>query len=117
MYVDTRFPVFYTLDSDGKLSHINGKELAGSGGATYVAGNHIDITNDVISAEDYVHSEDPVSTGSITPVVTNGMVANGTLTASKFASGELLTLTMSTTDIGEGAALAANTLYGVMSNG
>ena len=113
LYVDTRFPVFYTLDSDGKLSHINGKELAGSGGATYVAGNHIDITNDVISAEDYVHSEDPVSTGSITPVVTNGMVANGTLTASKFASGELLTLTMSTTDIGEGAALAANTLYGV----
>ena len=113
LYVDTRFPVFYTLDSNGKLSHINGKELAGSGGASYVAGNHIDITNDVISAEDYVHSEDPVSTGSITPVVTNGMVANGTLTASKFASGELLTLTMSTTDIGEGAALAANTLYGV----
>ncbi len=112
-YFDTRFPVFYTLDSNGKLTHINGKELAGSGGATYVAGNHIDITNDVISAEDYVHSEDPVSTGSITPVVTNGMVADGTLTASKFASGELLTLTMSTTDIGEGAALAANTLYGV----
>lgn len=113
LYVDTRFPMFYTLDSNGKLTHLNGKELAGSGGASYVAGNHIDITNDVISAEDYVHSEDPVSTGSITPVVTNGMVANGTLTASKFASGELLTLTMSTTDIGEGAALAANTLYGV----
>lgn len=112
-YADTRFPMFYTLDSNGKLTHINGKELAGSGGSTYVAGNHIDITNDVISAEDYVHSEDPVSTGSITPVVTNGMVANGTLTASKFASGELLKLTMSTTDIGEGAALAANTLYGV----
>lgn len=77
------------------------------------AGDHIDITNDVISATGYVHSESPVTTGSVTPVVTNSMVANNTLTASKFASGELLTLTMSTTDIGEGAALAANTLYGV----
>lgn len=94
-----------SIDANGVLS--------AQTGSSYSAGNHIDITNGVISAEDYVHSDDPVSTGSITPVVTNGMVANGTLTASKFASGELLTLTMSTTDIGEGAALAANTLYGV----
>lgn len=113
LYVDTRFPMFYTLDSDGKLSHINGKELSGSGGATYVAGNHIDITNGVISAEDYVHSESPVTTGSVTPVVTNSMITNGTITADKFATGAVLKLTMSTTDIGEGAALAANTLYGV----
>lgn len=86
---------------------LNGKQH------TLTAGSHINITNNVIKAKDYVHSESPVTTGSVTPVVTNGMVANGTLTASKFASGELLKLTMSTTDIGEGAALAANTLYGV----
>lgn len=141
LYVDTRFPMFYTLDSNGKLTHINGKQInAGSSITvdsalsststnpvqnkvintalngkqhTLTAGSHIDITNNVIKAKDYVHSESPVTTGSVTPVVTNGMVANGTLTASKFASGELLKLTMSTTDIGEGAALAANTLYGV----
>lgn len=94
-----------SIDANGVLS--------AQTGSSYSAGNHIDITNSVISAVDYVHSDDPVSTGSITPVVTNSMVANNTLTASKFASGELLTLTMSTTDIGEGQALAANTLYGV----
>ena len=83
-------------------------------GKTYTAGDHISISNqDVISAVDYIHADAP--TASTTPAgsITNGMIANSTLTASKFASGELLTLTMSTTDIGEGAPLAANTLYGV----
>ena len=32
LYVDTRHPMFYTLDAEGKLTHINGKELAGGGG-------------------------------------------------------------------------------------
>lgn len=80
---------------------------------TLTAGNHISISNDTISAVDYVHSDDPVSTTAVTPVVTNNMIADGTITADKLATGATLKLTLSTSDIGEGAALAANTLYGV----
>ena len=77
------------------------------------AGNHINITDSTIKAVDYVHSDDPVSTSQVTPVVTNNMIAAGTITADKLASGATVKLTLSTSDIGEGAALAANTLYGV----
>ena len=77
------------------------------------AGDHINITNSTIKAVDYVHSEDPAPTSQVTPVVTNDMIADGTITADKLASGATLKLTLSTSDIGEGAALAANTLYGV----
>ena len=77
------------------------------------AGNHINITDSTIKAVDYVHSDDPVSTSQVTPVVTNDMIADGTITADKLASGATVKLTLSTSDIGEGAALAANTLYGV----
>ncbi len=77
------------------------------------AGDHIDITDGTIKAVDYVHSDDPVPTSQVTPVVTNDMIADGTITANKLASGATVKLTLSTSDIGEGAALAANTLYGV----
>lgn len=77
------------------------------------AGDHINITGSTIKAVDYVHSDDPVSTSAVTPVVTNDMIADGTITADKLATGTTLKLTLSTSDIGEGAALAANTLYGV----
>ena len=77
------------------------------------AGDHIDITNDTISATGYVHSDDPVTTTSSTATVTGSMIANGTITADKLATGATLKLTLSTTDTGEGAAPAANTLYGV----
>ena len=77
------------------------------------AGDHIDITDDTISATGYIHSENPVTTTSSTATVTGSMIANGTITADKLAAGATLKLTLSTTDIGEGAALAANTLYGV----
>jgi len=77
------------------------------------AGAHINITGSTIKAVDYVHSDDPVSTTAVTPVVTNNMIVDGTITADKFATGATLKLTLSTSDIGEGAALAANTLYGV----
>ena len=39
LYVDTRFPMFYTLDANGKLTHINGKEVAGSGAASVAWGD------------------------------------------------------------------------------
>ena len=77
------------------------------------AGDHINITDSTIKAVDYVHSDDPVSTSQVTPVVTNDMIADGTITADKLATGATVKLTLSTSDIGEGAALAANTLYGV----
>ena len=77
------------------------------------AGDHINITDSTIKAVDYVHSENPAPTSQVTPVVTNNMIANGTITADKLASGATVKLTLSTSDIGEGAALAANTLYGV----
>ena len=79
----------------------------------YTAGNHIDITDNVISAKGYVHSENQVPSSSVTPTVTNDMIAAGTITADKFATGEVLKLTLSTSDIGEGSPLASNTLYGV----
>lgn len=81
--------------------------------SNYTAGNHIDITDNVISAQGYVHSESSVPTSQVTQVVTNDMIATGTITADKFATGEVLKLTLSTSDIGEGSPLASNTLYGV----
>ena len=77
------------------------------------AGDHINISGSTIKAVDYVHSDNPVSTSQVTPVVTNDMIADGTITADKLASGATVKLTLSTSDIGEGAALATNTLYGV----
>ena len=81
--------------------------------SNYTAGNHIDITDNVISAQGYVHSESQVPTSQVTQVVTNDMIADGTITADKIATGEVLKLTLSTSDIGEGSPLASNTLYGV----
>ena len=81
--------------------------------SNYTAGNHIDITDNVISAHGYVHSDNSVPTSQVTQVVTNDMIATGTITADKFATGEVLKLTLSTSDIGEGSPLASNTLYGV----
>ena len=81
--------------------------------SNYTAGNHINITDNVISAQGYVHSESSVPASQVTQVVTNDMIATGTITADKFATGEVLKLTLSTSDIGEGSPLASNTLYGV----
>ena len=77
------------------------------------AGDHISISNNTIKAVDYVHSDDPVPASQVTQSVTNDMIATGTITADKFATGEVLKLTLSTSDIGEGSPLASNTLYGV----
>lgn len=76
-------------------------------------GDHIDITSDVISATGYVRSENPQASAAASSTVTGSMIANGTITADKLATGATVKLTMSTSDIGEGAPLAANTLYGV----
>ena len=78
-----------------------------------IAGDHINISNNTIKATDYVHSDNPVPSSQVTQSVTNDMIATGTITADKFATGEVLKLTLSTSDIGEGSPLASNTLYGV----
>lgn len=102
--------------SDGTSTYVTQDSLAtqlANKQNVLTAGDHINITDSTIKAVDYVHSDDPAPTSQVTPVVTNDMIANGTITADKLASGATVKLTLSTSDIGEGAALAANTLYGV----
>ena len=60
-----------------------------------------------------VHPVDVAAVTDPTATVTNSMIADGTLTYAKTATGEFLKLQLSTVDIGEGASLAPNTLYGV----
>lgn len=93
------------LKSDGTWATVQG-------GGSYTAGAHIDITNNVIKAKDYVHSESPVSTSS-TPSISGSEISNGSITANKLATGAVLTLQTTTTDPGEGSALAENTLLAV----
>ena len=102
--------------SDGTSTYVTQDNLAtqlANKQNVLTAGDHINITDSTIKAVDYVHSENPAPTSQVTPVVTNDMIADGTITADKLASGATVKLTLSTSDIGEGAALAANTLYGV----
>jgi hypothetical protein len=79
----------------------------------YIAGDHIDIDSDhTISAKDYVHSESPIAVTTASTISGND-ISNGSITFAKTATGEFLKLQLSTVDIGEGASLPANTLYGV----
>lgn len=79
----------------------------------YQAGDHIDITNGTISAIDYVHSENPVSITTPGTTVSGSEITDGSIGFSKVDSTQFLKLQLTTTDPGEGAALAANTLLGV----
>lgn len=108
------------INSKGaKPLYINGT-ASSSSNYTLAAGSYIvyyDGTNYYINNNGeiprMIHSESPVSTSSVTPIVTNSMISNGTITFSKTATGEFLKLTLTTTDPGAGSALAANTLLGV----
>lgn len=79
----------------------------------YVAGDHISISSGTISAIDYVHSENPVSITTPGTTVSGSEITDGSITFDKTSAGEFLKLQLTTTDPGEGAALAANTLLGV----
>lgn len=83
-----------------------------AGGGSYTAGAHIDITNNVIKAKDYVHSENPVA-ASQASTISGSQITNGSIDSTKLAQGAVLTLQTTTTDPGEGAALPENTLLGV----
>lgn len=80
---------------------------------TLSAGAHIDITGTVISAEDYVHSENPVSVVDPGQTVSGTNITDGSIAFSKVDSTQFLKLQLTTTDPGEGSPLAANTLLGV----
>lgn len=108
------------INSKGaKPLYINGA-ASSSSNYTLAAGSYIvyyDGTNYYINNNGeiprMIHSESPVSTSAVTPIITNGMISDGTITFAKTATGEFLKLQTTTTDPGAGSALAANTLLGV----
>lgn len=60
-----------------------------------------------------IHSEEPVSVTPPSASVSGSEITDGSITYAKTATGEFLKLQLSTVDIGEGASLPPNTLYGV----
>lgn len=60
-----------------------------------------------------IHSEEPVSATPPSASVSGSEITDGSITYAKTATGEFLKLQLSTVDIGEGASLPPNTLYGV----
>lgn len=111
-----------TLNINGKGAkplYINGA-ASSSSNHTLPAGSYIiwyNGTNYYIDTSGNiprtVHPVDVSTVTDPTATVTNSMIADGTLTYAKTATGEFLKLQLSTVDIGEGASLAPNTLYGV----
>lgn len=85
----------------------------GAGGASYTAGAHIDITGNVISAEDYISADSPTAAVTPSSPVTTPMIADGAVTAQKIATGVVPIITMTETDPGEGSPLAANNFIAV----
>lgn len=102
--------------SDGSSTYVEADDLNTTlAGYQQVltAGNHIDITGSTISAEDYVHSENPVSVVDPGQTVSGTNITDGSIAFSKVDSTQFLKLQLTTTDPGEGSPLAANTLLGV----
>ena len=85
----------------------------------YVGQGVTSITNSNINDGTEATIPNDVAPGSITTdklassAVTNAKIANGTIQANKFATGAVPTITLQTTDPGEGSALAANNFIGV----
>ena len=112
--------VTLNINSRGaKPLYIDGKASSSTNYA-FAAGSYIvwyDGTNYYLTTNGNIprtlHSESGVSASTVTQTVTNDMIANGTIKFAKVDSTEFVKLTMSTTDISAGSALAKNTLYGV----
>lgn len=60
-----------------------------------------------------IHSDDAISTATGATALSGANISDGSITYAKTATGEFLKLQLSTVDIGEGASLPPNTLYGV----
>ena len=82
-------------------------------GSSYTAGSHIDITGNVISAEDYISADSPTAAVSPSSPVTTPMIADGAVTSAKIATGVVPQITMTNVDPGEGTPLAANNFIAV----
>lgn len=111
-----------TLNINGKGAkplYINGT-ASSSSNYTLAAGSYIvyyDGTNYHIynngEIPRMIHSENPSSVVAPSSTVPGSSITDGSITFAKTATGEFLKLQLSTVDIGEGASLAPNTLYGV----
>ena len=111
-----------TLNINGKGAkplYINGV-ASSSSNYTLAAGSYIvyyDGTNYHIynngEIPRMIHSENPSSVVAPSSTVPGSSITDGSITFAKTATGEFLKLQLSTVDIGEGASLPANTLYGV----
>ena len=99
-------------DQDKVLSGA-GTWVAQSGGTTYTAGSHIDITSDVISAEGYIWGDDAAPASTPASTITSAMIVDGTIQATDIATGVVPIITMTNTDPGEGSPLAANNFIAV----
>lgn len=100
-------------DQDKVLSGAGTWVTQSGGGSTYTAGSHIDITNDVISAEGYIWGDDAAPASTPASTITSAMIVDGTIQATDIATGVVPTITMTDTDPGEGSPLAANNFIAV----
>ena len=67
-----------------------------------------------LNAKDVALVGSEIVTPGSTATISTANIQDGAVTSAKLGNDvDFLKLTMSTTDIGEGATLAANTLYGV----
>ena len=111
-----------TLNINGKGAkplYINGA-ASSSSNYTLAAGSYIvyyDGTNYHIynngEIPRMIHSDSPTSVVTPSTTIPGSTINDGSITFAKTATGEFLKLQLSTVDIGEGASLPANTLYGV----
>lgn len=111
-----------TLNINGKGAkplYINGT-ASSSSNYTLAAGSYIvyyDGTNYHIynngEIPRMIHSDSPTSVVTPSTTIPGSTINDGSITFAKTATGEFLKLQLSTVDIGEGASLPANTLYGV----
>lgn len=116
-YIDFHNTADGTTDNDGRLTLVSDKILR-------MGGDGADIQTQISGGAGTYHSLNEVSenaarVGSVISttnpnIISTSMIQDGAVTAAKLGSDvHFMKLTMSTTDIGEGATLAADTLYGV----
>lgn len=116
-YIDFHNTGDGTTDNDGRLTLVSDKTLR-------MGGDGADIQTQISGGAGTYHSLNEVSenaarVGSVISttspnIISTSMIQDGAVTAAKLGSDvHFMKLTMSTTDIGEGATLAADTLYGV----
>jgi hypothetical protein len=115
--MDARKPMFYTLDANGKLTHINGKEVyTNAGTITKVQANGTDVASsgvaNIPAATTSKYGVTELSTSTSSTSTTLAATPSAVKAAYDLANGKA-TITMTSTDPGEGSALAANNYVAV----